>query len=126
MQEKEEGDETPAPADTAATTGSDDATAIKESPRTPSNKLTGYGLTPVMIEELRTALSQFEYASKLLKDLLSNRKRSDKKSDFLIKSNRELLEHRLDKLMTVFSGTHPSFFQEYTELRKVTKPSSIH
>ncbi len=85
------------------------------------SELSQYGLTPVMVEDLQTAIHQYEYALKLHKDLLSNRSRSENKSGQFLKVNRKLLEKRLDRLMTVFSSTHPSFYQEYTEIRK-SKP----
>jgi hypothetical protein len=53
----------------------------------------------------------------LSKDLLRNRGRSKKTSNRLLKANRELLTKRLDPLMTVFSVTHPSFYQEYLNMR---------
>jgi tetratricopeptide (TPR) repeat protein len=82
------------------------------------SELSRYGLTPIMVDEFSTALTKYAYALKLSKDLLRNRSRSKKTSNRLLKANRELLEKRLDRLMTVFSVTHPSFYKDYINIRK--------
>jgi hypothetical protein len=82
------------------------------------SELSRYGLTAIMVDEFSTALTKYAYALQLIKDLLRNRGRSKKTSNRLLKANRELLEKRLDRLMTVFSVTHPSFYQDYLSMRK--------
>jgi hypothetical protein len=82
------------------------------------SELSRYGLTAVMVDEFSTALTKYAYALQLSKDLLRNRNRSKKISNRLLKANREMLEKRLDRLMTVFSVTHPSFYQNYNNIRK--------
>ncbi len=82
-------------------------------------KLEGYGLTSSMIEELDDAVKQCTYAFKMRSDILSNRKKTRKKSRKHFKAVQTLLNDRLDKLMTVFSGTHPSFYQEYLKTRRL-------
>jgi hypothetical protein len=81
-------------------------------------ELTRYGLTAAMVEEFSSALTKYSYALHLSKDLLRNRNRSKKLSNRLLKANRELLDKRMDRLMTVFSITHPSFYTDYTSIRK--------
>jgi flagellar biosynthesis chaperone FliJ len=76
----------------------------------------GYGLTRFMLDELHTAIQQYRSALKLHDDVLGYRKKVRRKRDGLIRMNRKLLKNRLDKLMTVFSGTHPSFYLEYSNL----------
>lgn len=76
-----------------------------------------YGLTAVMVDEFRTALTKYAYALKLHKDLLRNRNKSRNTSNRLMKANREILNKRLDKLMTAFSVTHPSFYLDYANIR---------
>ncbi len=82
------------------------------------HELLSYGLTTIMVDEFSTALTKYAYALQLNKDLLRNRSKSRKTSNRLLKANREILNKRLDRLMTVFSITHPSFYQEYTTIRK--------
>ena len=87
-------------------------------PEKVDDELMQYGLTAVMLEEFSTALSKYAHAWQLSKDLMRNRTRSKKLSNRLLKANRDLLEKRLDRLMTVFSVTHPSFYQEYKRKRE--------
>ncbi|MCK5464079.1 MAG: hypothetical protein KAI95_13725, partial [Bacteroidales bacterium] len=77
------------------------------------SELSQYGLTAIMVDEFSTALTKYAYALQLNKDLLRNRSKSKKTSNRLLKDNCKLLEKRLDRLMTVFSITHPSFYQDY-------------
>jgi len=72
-----------------------------------------YGLTQSMLDELNSTAKQFLSSVQLREDVVSYRKRTKKKRDGLILTSRKLLKKRLNKLMTVFSGTHPSFYQEY-------------
>ena len=85
------------------------------------SELSRYGLTPIMVDEFSTALTKYAYALQLNKDLLRNRSKSRKTSNRLLKANRKMLEKRLDRLMTVFSVTHPSFYQNYTSIRRSKK-----
>ena len=77
-----------------------------------------YGITAIMIDEFSSALTKYAYALQLNKDLLNNRSKSRKTSNRLLKVNREILNKRLDRLMTVFSVTHPSFYQDYANIRR--------
>ena len=86
-------------------------------PEQSESELSRYGLTSVMVEEFSASLTNYAYALQLNKDLLRNRSQSKKFSNRLLKANREILEKRLDRLMTVFSVTHPSFYQEYANIR---------
>lgn len=72
-----------------------------------------YGLTRAMLDELHTAIQQYESSLVLRIDVMDYRKRVRQKRDGLIASNRKLLKKRLNKLMTAFSGTHPSFYRDY-------------
>jgi hypothetical protein len=87
-------------------------------PEQEENELSQYGLSAIMVDEFSTALTQYAYALQLNKDLLHNLNRSKKTSNQLVKANRNLLKKRLDKLMTVFSVTHPSFYQDYADIRR--------
>ena len=87
-------------------------------PEQEEGELTPYGLTAAMVEEFSSALTKYSYALHLSKDLLRNRNKSKKLSNRLLNANRELLEKRMDRLMTVFSSTHPSFYTEYTSIRE--------
>jgi DNA repair exonuclease SbcCD ATPase subunit len=87
----------------------------------PDGELSHYGLTPIMVDEFSTALAKYDHALQLSKDLLRNRKKSEKTSNRLLKANRKILEERLDRLMTVFSVTHPSFYQDYAGIREHMK-----
>jgi hypothetical protein len=82
----------------------------------PGADIRGYGLTRLMLDELQTAIQHYRSALKLHDDVLRYRKKVRRKRDGLIRLNRRLLENRLNKLMTVFSGTHPSFYLEYSSL----------
>ena len=82
------------------------------------SELSQYGLTAIMVDEFSTALTKYAYALQLNKDLLRNRSKSKKTSNRLLKDNCKLLEKRLDRLMTVFSITHPSFYQDYASIRR--------
>ena len=77
-----------------------------------------YGITAIMMDEFSSALTKYAYALQLNKDLLNNRSKSRKTSNRLLKVNREILNKRLDRLMTVFSVTHPSFYQNYASIRR--------
>jgi hypothetical protein len=77
-----------------------------------------YGITAIMVDEFSSALTKYAYALQLNKDLLNNRSKSRKTSNRLLKVNREILNKRLDRLMTVFSVTHPSFYQDYASIRR--------
>ncbi len=77
-----------------------------------------YGITTIMVDEFSSALTKYAYALQLNKDLLNNRSKSRKTSNRLLKVNREILNKRLDRLMTVFSVTHPSFYQDYASIRR--------
>jgi len=79
--------------------------------------LVSYGITGTMLDEFSSALTKYAYAMQLNKDLLNNRSKSRKTSNRLLKANREMLNKRLDRLMTVFSVTHPSFYQDYASIR---------
>lgn len=87
-------------------------------PEQADHELFRYGLTAIMVEEFSTALTKYAYAMQLNKDLLRNRSKSRKTSNRLLKANREMLNKRLDRLMTVFSVTHPSFYQDYVSIRR--------
>jgi len=80
--------------------------------------LSRYGITAIMVDEFSSALTKYAYALQLNKDLLNNRSKSRKTSNRLLKVNREILNKRLDRLMTVFSVTHPSFYQDYANIRR--------
>jgi len=82
----------------------------------PMSNINRYGLTNLMLDELYTSTQQFQSTLKLRKDVDIYRKKTRKKLEGLIRANRELLKRRLDKLMTVFSGTHPSFYKEYRKV----------
>ena len=82
------------------------------------HELSNYGLTPIMVDEFSTALTKYAYALQLNKDLLRNRSKSRKTSNRLLKANRKMLKNRLDRLMTVYSVTHPSFYKDYASIRK--------
>ena len=69
------------------------------------------------IEALAEALRECDHSFRMRADMLTNRRQTLKKSKIHFKTLRKLLERRLDKLMTVFSGTHPSFYGEYLEIR---------
>ena len=86
-------------------------------PNQQDHELFSYGLTAVMVDEFSTALTKYAYALQLNKDLQRNRSKSRKTSNRLMKANRDILKKRLDKLMTVFSVTHPSFYQDYANIR---------
>jgi tetratricopeptide (TPR) repeat protein len=82
------------------------------------SELSHYGLTAAMVDEFSTALTKYAYALQLNKDLLRNRSKSKSMSNRVLKENRKLLTKRLDRLMTVFSFTHPSFYQDYAYIRR--------
>lgn len=83
----------------------------------PNKDIKRYGLTRFMLDDLYSVSQQFQSTLKLRKDVQTYRKRTRQKMDGLIKANRQLLANRLDKLMSVFSGTHPSFYGEYRKIR---------
>jgi hypothetical protein len=87
-------------------------------PEQENSELSRYGLTAMMVDELSTSLTKYAYALQLNEDLLRNRSKSKTTSKRLLKANREILVKRLDRLMTVFSVTHPSFYQDYTNIRR--------
>ena len=82
----------------------------------PMTDIKRYGLTNLMLDELYTSTQQFQSTLKLRKDVDVYRKKTGKKQTGIIRTNQKLLESRLDKLMTVFSGTHPSFYGEYSKI----------
>ena len=82
----------------------------------PAQDIKRYGLTQSMIDNLNSASHQYESSLHLLKDVFIYRSKVQKKRDTLVTTNRKLLKKRLNKLMTVFSGTHPSFYLEYHKL----------
>lgn len=79
--------------------------------------LESYGLTADMIKVLAEALKQCDHSFRMRSDMLANRKLTEKKSGLHFKALHKLLNKRLDKLMTVFSGTHPSYYGEYLKIR---------
>jgi len=89
----------------------------------PGQDIKRYGLTQSMLDELHSTGQQFLSSIQLREDVESYRNKTRKKRDVLIAANRKLLKKRLNKLMTVFSGTHPSFYQEYNSisLKKIMK-----
>lgn len=88
----------------------------EEDGKEPAQDIKRYGMTGVMLNDLHSAIQGFESAVQLRKDVKTYRDKVEKKQDSLIKANRKLLKNRLNKLMTVFSGTHPGFYREYTLL----------
>ena len=82
----------------------------------PISNINRYGLTNLMLDELYTSIQPFQSSLKLRKDVDIYRKKTGKKQEGHIRANRKLLEGRLNKLMTVFSGTHPSFYREYRKI----------
>lgn len=85
------------------------------------HELLRYGLSGMMVDEFNTALTKYAYALQLNKDLLKNRNKSRKISNRMLKANRIILNKRLDRLMTVFSATHPSFYKDYARTRNSIK-----
>ena len=73
-----------------------------------------------MMDELNSSTHQFDSALHLHKDVSIYQSRVRSERDTLVKANRKLLKNRLNKLMSVFSGTHPSFYQKYQELTSGT------
>ncbi len=82
----------------------------------PGQDIKRYGLTSGMLEELHSAIQEFQSILKLHDDVLKYRKQTTRKFEKLIRANRNLLKNRLNKLMSVFSGTHPTFYREYREI----------
>ncbi len=82
----------------------------------PGKDIQRYGLTQAMMDGLHSAIHQFQSALELRKDVSTYRKKVKKKRDGLIRANRRLLKNRMNKLMSVFSGTHPSLYKEYMGL----------
>ena len=80
-------------------------------------ELESYGLTADMITSLEEALRECDHTYRLYEDMRTNRKKTLKKSELHFRAMRKLLDKRLDKLMTVFSGTHPSFYEEYLQIK---------
>jgi hypothetical protein len=76
-----------------------------------------YGLTEDMIRDLGGSIHEFESSLKLKSDLFSAQEKTIGRAEKLIRNNRKLLKRRLDQLLTVFSGTHPGFYNTYRELR---------
>lgn len=72
-----------------------------------------YGLTRPMLQELYIAMQQYRSTLKLRDDVFIYRRKLRRRRDGLVRTNRKLLEKRLNKLITVFAGTHPSFYKEY-------------
>ena len=95
-------------------TGEDRSMEQKE----PRKDIKRYGLTLEMLDELYAAKQQFQSTLILHDDVISYRKKTQKKKDGLIRANRKLLKNRLNKLLTVFSGTHPSFYKEYSSISR--------
>ena len=75
-----------------------------------------YGLTREMLQELYIAIQQYRSTLKSRDEVIGQLKKLRKKRDGLVRANRKLLKKRLNKLMSVFSGPDPSFWQEYSEL----------
>jgi hypothetical protein len=94
---------------------------ILPDPDQKAHELFCYGLTVDMVNEFSKALTKYAYALQLNKDLLRNRGKSRKMSNQLLKANLKILNKRLDRLMTVFSVTHPSFYQDYASIRRSKK-----
>jgi hypothetical protein len=84
----------------------------------PGHDIKRYGLTSGMLEELHSAIQEFQSILKLHDDVLKYRKQTTRKFEKLIRANRNLLKNRLNKLMSVFSGTHPTFYREYREIAR--------
>jgi hypothetical protein len=80
-----------------------------------------YGLTKLMLDDIHIAIQQFQSSVQLNLDVLSYQKKTRKKRNTYVRANRKLLKNRLNKLMTVFSGTHPSFYLEYSRLGQLKK-----
>ncbi|HEC43206.1 MAG TPA: hypothetical protein ENI20_10295 [Bacteroides sp.] len=82
----------------------------------PGQDIKRYGLAGSMMDDLNTANHQYQSALHLRKDVFVYRKKVNKKMDGLLTANWKLLTSRLNKLMTVFSGTHPTFYREYKRI----------
>lgn len=89
------------------------AEGMDKSKENKDKDITRYGLTQAMVDELYRAKYEFESVLFLRKDVVSYRKKTQRKWKELIKENRILLKKRLNKLMSIFSGTHPSFYRDY-------------
>ena len=94
-------------------TGNPEPPAVDQPPDADLRK---YGINLTILDGVQASLGEYQSTLKLLDDALGYRKKIRKKRDGLIRKNRKLLRNRLDKLMTVFSGTHPSFYLEYHTL----------
>ena len=81
--------------------------------------LVSYGLSNSMLLELDDILKLCESAFKMRSDMLLNQKKTVKESRVQFKAVIKILDDRMDKLMTVFSGTHPSYYQAYLGARKI-------
>ncbi len=89
------------------------AEGMDKSKENKDKDITRYGLTQAMVDELYRAKYEFESILFLRTDVVSYRKKTQRKWKELIKENRILLKKRLNKLMSIFSGTHPSFYRDY-------------
>ena len=76
-----------------------------------------YGMNETLLKAVQASIREYRYALGQLDEVLGRMKKTRKKRDGLIRNNRKILKNRLDKLMSVFSGTHPSFYLEYSTLR---------
>lgn len=84
-----------------------------------TTNINGYGLTGQMIDELEEANKLFIDSILELKDAISHRNKCAKKITEKIKLNDQLLNNKLDRLMTLFEISQNEFYKNYKEARTI-------
>lgn len=84
--------------------------------------LKDYGIKPVHLTDLQTALADYFAKSINPRSAVSNRKTVNANLTVLFKEADEILKNQLDKLIELFREDHPDFVNTYFETRIIVDP----
>lgn len=89
-------------------------------------QLADYGITAAILTNIQTRINAYSQA--FLKPSLAknDRKINNAKITALIKEITQLLDERLNRLALTFKMSHPDFFEQYEQARKVEEPPVTH
>ena len=85
--------------------------------------LSNYGISNTSLEELNTAIAEYNSVVPITKTMSSERSNYTDNITKLIEETDTLLKNRLDKLILLFEATHPDFVNTYKKVRHVDAPN---
>ncbi|MBN1184356.1 MAG: hypothetical protein JXB49_18845 [Bacteroidales bacterium] len=101
-----------------------DKLIVKNKKEKVKESIHSYGLTQDMIEELKKNIKRYIDSVLQLRDSISYLNKCRKQINKMVKANDNLLNYKLDKLITLFETTDKEFVKKYRESRVITEKES--